>query len=201
MFCLNLLTKWWIYDIIASSNFEVFLNREDFVLPKSSKKEMFMNHRHYAHPLDKTVDGPAEEHGVGPNRNAIGGCEGIGWYEYFEDRQTREVYRVHCSDGVNGGKDPHSPQATRWLNEQYRFIIDRTQKEARSGQHEIVKISNDEWSIMSRFTHAAWFDPEPYKKYAKDADKNLKKGKIGTINGVPIVIDPEMKSPLSTPPE
>ena len=70
-----------------------------------------LDNRRYAHPFDRPVKSDSATHGVSPSPDAIGGYYGIGWYQTFRDHLTGELYRVHCSDGVNGGKSAHTDEA------------------------------------------------------------------------------------------
>ena len=153
--------------------------------------------RSYAHPLDKPVKGEAAAHGVGASPDAIGGYSGMGWYEYFEDRKIGEVYKVHCSDGVNGGKAAYSDEDLRWRQLCYDEIRKETHQRApRVGR---IYLSTDEWKLMQGFTHACWLDPKDGEDYAEQADNSIEEGLIGHIKGVPVVIDPKKKDEFLLP--
>ena len=61
--------------------------------------------RDWATPGDKSVRASEDNsRGWDPSPDAIGGYYGIQWWEHYEDAKTGEKYRVHCYDGVYGGK-------------------------------------------------------------------------------------------------
>jgi hypothetical protein len=70
--------------------------------------------RQWAHREDELISTPAghakgtEPHGKSPD--AIGGAYGIAWWEYFRESTSRRIYRVRCTDGVNGGRGPYRPE-------------------------------------------------------------------------------------------
>lgn len=101
-------------------------------------------HRTYAHPFDTRVyDGNESVHGVSPSSDAIGGHYGIGWTEVYRDHITGEIFSVHCSDGVYGGKDSYSDSHLMWMEEQRRMLWDRV---AEGG-----KVSNNEAAVLKHF--------------------------------------------------
>lgn len=152
--------------------------------------------RQYAHPLDKRRrDFDSETHGVGRSSDAIDGYYGIGWYEYFEDRNSGEVYQVHCSDGVYGGKGDHSDEDERWIEEGYRNIMKRTQAEASECAAE-VRLSRNEWVLMQKRTHSIWLDPQDGEEFARQADCSIEYGLIGHIQGVPVIVDLDKEDEL-----
>lgn len=73
--------------------------------------------RRYAHVLDQPVriEGDQETHGVDSSPDAIGGYYGMGWTEAFRCHRTGELYAVHCSDSVRGGKAAHSDRDLKWM--------------------------------------------------------------------------------------
>jgi len=158
--------------------------------------------RQFAHPFDRRVitENDAETHGVGRNSEAIGGYTGIGWYETYRDRLTGELYRVHCSDGVNGGKSAHSDEDCGWMESCRRDIIKRTKHEAELGVYPIF-ISSNEWAVMCKFIFALWLDYMEGQKYTTvgDANHHLDSGVIGTINNVPVIVDPCMEFQFTPP--
>jgi hypothetical protein len=184
------LTKLQIYGRNTSRIFDITV--------ALSGMEVFMTttaHRLYAHPFDRTTEGPADQHGVGRSNEAIGGYFGIGWYSYFLDHRTGERFRVHCSDGVYGGKDAYPDSILPWMEVQYRAIIDRTIAEAEAGVSEI-RISTQEWNIMLTRVHTGWLDGEDTRKHISQDE-----GQIGTCRGVPVIVDTKMDCPLDEPPE
>jgi hypothetical protein len=158
--------------------------------------------RQFAHPFDRPVKTPNdnETHGVGRNSDAIGGYNGIGWYETFRDRKSGELYRVRCSDGVNGGKSAHTDEDCGWIERCRREIIKRTKHEAESGVNSI-SISSEEWAVMLNFTFTLWLDNVQGQKSSTVGDLNchLDDGQIGTINGVPVIVVPSLEDGLQAP--
>ncbi len=158
-------------------------------------------YRHYAHPFDRPVEAKSAHHGVGRDSDAIGGYTGIGWYEVFRDRTTNELYRVHCSDGVYGGKSAHHDDDLAWMDDCRKRIHRRTKDEAARGVSE-VKLSSAEWAILLTHVFTFWLDKserEPNKTVG-DSNRHLDEGRVGTINGVSVVVDPKQKNPLPLPP-
>lgn len=159
--------------------------------------------RCYAHPFDRPfrMGSDNQTHGVGRDSDAIDGYTGIGWYEGFRDHQTGELFCVHCSDGVNGGKDAHTDKNLGWMEQCRVSIIERTKREAQSGVNPI-HISSNEWAVMLNFTFAMWLDALEGQQYVTvgDACRHLDSGQIGTINSVPVIVDPNMKCQLDSPP-
>ncbi len=157
--------------------------------------------RTYAHPFDRPMKTDDDKtHGVGRNSEAIGGYTGIGWYETFRDYMTGELFRVHCTDGVNGGKSAHTDGKLGWMVSCRDEIIKRTKHEAESGVDQI-RISSPEWAVMLKFTFFLWLDTVEGQEFKTVGDSNchIDYGQIGTINGVPVVVDPELECPLSQP--
>lgn len=154
--------------------------------------------RSYAHPFDRPVQGDADQHGVGRNSDAIGGYNGMGWYSYFRDHRTGEIFRVHCSDGVYGGKDAYPDSILPWMEERRNAIARRTIAEAKAGATEI-RISTPEWNLMLGRVHDGWLDLQPGQKYA-DGNRSLDEGVVGFCHGVPVIVDPGLQSPLGDPP-
>ncbi len=153
--------------------------------------------RIYAHPFDRPVEGLVDRHGVSPSLDAVGGCYGMGWYSYFLDHTTGERFRVHCSDGVYGGKDAYPDHVLEWMEERYLAIKKRTIAEAVAGVREI-RISTPEWHIMLTRIHVGWLDGEDTAK--KCGHRMLDVGQIGTCRGIPVILDPQMENPLGEPP-
>jgi hypothetical protein len=152
--------------------------------------------RHYAHPFDRPVDGPADQHGVNPSPDAIGGYYGLGWYQYYLDHKTGERFKVHCSDGVNGGKDAYPDHILGWMEKQYLAIKKRTIAEAEAGAAE-VRLSTAEWNIMLTRIHVGWLDGQDTTK--DRGHRLLDEGRIGTCRGVPVIVDAELECPLEEP--
>lgn len=151
--------------------------------------------RHYADPMDRPIKTDSKgTHGVSPSSDAIGGYQSVGWYETFRDRKTGELYRVHCSDGVNGGKSSHSNEDENWRRLCYGFIIERTRAEAKAGVAEI-QLSTTEWNIMLGYTHALWLDPKEHEQYG-EGDRSKDEGVIGHLKGIPVVVNPQKEDQL-----
>lgn len=51
--------------------------------------------------------GSSDSFGVHRSNEAIDGYYGVGWYQAFEDPETKERYKIYCTDGVYGGKGPY----------------------------------------------------------------------------------------------
>jgi len=66
--------------------------------------------RTWANRGDERVDAPPCNRGCDPSPDAIGGYYGMSWTEVFKDQQSGELYRVECSDGVNGGKGAYEDE-------------------------------------------------------------------------------------------
>jgi hypothetical protein len=152
--------------------------------------------RTYAGRLDKRVDGPDNSvHGHHLSPEAIGGYYGIGWYEYFEDRETGEIYRVHCYDGVYRSKSSYTDEDEIWRENQYELIVARTKLEAVRGAKRIY-LSTNEWILMQGFTHAYWLDPKDGEEFARQTDNSIEQGRIGYVKGVPVIVRTDKKDNL-----
>lgn len=150
--------------------------------------------REYAHPFDRPIQGEDSTHGVSPSSDAIGGYYGLGWYQHFEDHRTGERFRVHCSDGTYGGKDAHSDQDLRWLDQCREHIKRRTAREVKAGAAE-VRLSTIEWHLMLNFTADGWIDRRPGQQ-STQVDRTLREGLIGHSQGVPVIVDPTQEPNL-----
>ena len=162
--------------------------------------------RQFAHPFDRPIRiaNDNETHGVGRNSDAVGGYNRIGWYETFQDRKTGELYRVHCSDGingVNGGKSAHEDCDLGWMESRQRDIIYRTTQTAKQS-HEPIQMSSAEWALMLNRIFVGWLDNIPNEKFRTvgDSNRHLDNGQIGTINGVPVIVIPSLEDCLPGPP-
>ena len=167
-------------------------------------------YRRYAHPLDKPIKGDQSTHGVSPSSDAIGGYYGMGWYEYFQDRNTSEQYQVSCHDGVYSSKEAFTWEDCSWRDRCRQSIFRRTSNEVENGAVE-VRISTNEWSLMKGFAHTDWLDdvfrdtvysetPYPGQKQVR-ADWSIESGAIGHHKGVPVVVDPTKEDDLPPRPE
>ncbi len=157
--------------------------------------------RTYAHPFDFPVKESSGTHGVEPDSNAIGGYRGIGWYSVFRDGKTGEIFHVRCSDGVDGGKSAHCRTDEAWMQQQYYAITKRTKEEA--GRNSQIKLSPQEWAVTLNYIFYGWLDKvEGDNKYATIGDNNrhLTSGQIGTINNIPVIVDPNQQNPMGPPP-
>ena len=145
--------------------------------------------RGYADVFDLRIEGDGKTHGVGAGSQYIGGYSGMGWYEYFIDRNTGEKYKVHCSDGVNGGKDAHTDKDCKWRHDCYLAIIERTHAETKTGQT-VVYISRNEWVIMQGFDHGKWLETAEGLRDGEQSKENvIEGGFIGMCRGIPVVCD------------
>ena len=150
--------------------------------------------RRYAHPFDRPVKIQSKTRGVDPGSEYIGGYGGIGWDEAFLCHKSGKIYRVSCSDGVNGGKSSHSDRDLAWMETMRKRIVART-KAARRGP---IKLAKDEWAIMLHFVFNGWLDLLPGEEFKTTGDDNrhLSEGQIGTIGGIAVIIDPNLESGL-----
>lgn len=160
-----------------------------------------LNRRRYAHPFDHAVPYQSQTHGHDHSPNAIGGSFGIQWDEVFRDRNTGELYTVHCYDGVNRSKDARDPANEDWVQDAQERIIRRTKGDAH-GSAPVIRLSREEWAIMSGRMFHDWFDKLDNEQYETVGDANRYKldGEVGTINGVRVVIDVSAENPLGDPP-
>lgn len=155
--------------------------------------------RQYAGLTDRPVEMKSETHGVDASPDAIGGYYGIGWHEAFRDRRTGELFRVFCSDGVNGGKVSRSDRDLAHAGQCYRAIRKRTTAQAEAGVR-VIELSTGEWNIALGHTFSYWLDGVPGEKYSTvgDANRHLDEGQIGTISGIPVVVNPSKRDDLPT---
>lgn len=145
--------------------------------------------RGYANVFDLRVKGDEKTHGVGPGSQYIGGYSGMGWYNFFVDHKTGEKYKVHCWDGVNGGKDAYSDKDEEWRHKCYEAIIARTHAETKTGQT-VVCISRNEWVVMQGFIHCTWLESEEGKRDGEQSKEDaLNGGFVGMCRGIPVVCD------------
>jgi len=144
--------------------------------------------RRWAGVFDLPVQGDESTHGVDPSPDAIGGCYGIGWYEYFKDANTGEVYRVHCSDGVNGGKDAYSEKDACWRYDIHDAIVTRCHEAAKNSMAE-VRISRNERVVMQGFTHARWLESSKGACDGEQSSNGLEGGLVGRCCGIPVICD------------
>jgi len=168
-------------------------------------KELIMSQnkpplRRWAGVFDFPVEGENTTHGVDPSSDAIEGYYGLGWHEYFRDARTGEVYRVRCSDGVNGGKGAYSDDDARWRNAIYNAIVARCHEAARDGATEI-RISRNERAVMQGFTHAVWLESSERAADGKQSNDGLEGGLVGHCLGVPVVCDLDLKDNLPPQPQ
>lgn len=144
--------------------------------------------RHLAAVFDLPVDGPDHRHGVGHSPDAIGGCYGIGWWSYFKDTTTGEVYRVYCSDGVNGGRGPYSSKDEGYRYDCYRAMIERFRSAAERKASEI-RISRNERAVIQGYTHATLFETGDNRRDGEQSNKGLEGGLVGYFHGIPVICD------------
>ena len=149
-----------------------------------------MEQRRFAGVFDLRV-GTSDSHSYGSfGYEYISGSSAVGWWEFYQDSQTGVVYKVHCWDGMDGGKDAHTDQDNAWLTKCYRTITERCRAESQTGQT-VILLSRNEWVIMASLAHQGWLDLEPGEKYARQrkAEEGLDDGFIGMCGGVPVVCD------------
>jgi hypothetical protein len=148
--------------------------------------------RHRAHIFDLQVEGPPKDHGVDASPDAIGGYFGCGWYEYFRDHVTGEIYQVHCSDGVYGGNDSHTPDDEILRTYCHYELFKRFVAAAASGSAEI-RISLHERIIVQSKTHSCLLETAEGKGDGKQSKDGLEGGLFGHFRGIPVICDPTLK--------
>lgn len=146
--------------------------------------------RTFAGLFDLSTDGPTNDHGVCPGSEYIGGYGGVGWYQYYTDAKTGEVYSVRCTDGVNGGRGPRSDANEEWLTRCYYEVISRCHREAKLGKTEI-RISRNERAVMHGMTHDRWLASAPGLMDGVQSKEGLDGGFVGHSHGVPVICDLE----------
>lgn len=144
--------------------------------------------RTWAGIFDFRVEGPTNQRDENHSPDAIGGAYAIGWDDYFQDAKTGEVYCVHASDGVNGGKSTYSHADEQYRETCYRAIVKRTRDQAASGVSEI-RISRNERALMDGFIHTGWLDEGQSKEGCEG-------GFVGHCKGVPVICDLESADDL-----
>lgn len=155
-------------------------------------------HRPHAHPFDFKVKCDSAPHSVGNDPDSIDGSKAVGWYEAFRDRQTGELYLVHCYDGGNGGKLAHTWGHLRWMEEVQRRIINRTQEESvHARTTDRIVLSSAEWAIMRLRMFDGWLDYMDCK--IQEVVRTKTKGHIGRIQGIEVHVDPQAPNPLGEP--
>ena len=153
--------------------------------------------RYWANPIDEPLE-KSESRGCDESSEAIGGCYGISWNEFFRDVKTDEVYKVICSDGVNYSKGAYAEEAEKWRRECQTAVTLMTQNAVKAGAHEI-RISTNEWNIMKGCTHVFWLQSAESKMDGKQADYSIKEGLIGYCWGVPVIVDPNKEDDCLLP--
>jgi len=156
--------------------------------------------RPYAGVFDLRVNGLVQ-HNSGPyDPDYIGGSSGINWWEYFEDAETGEIYKVYCCDGVNYSKDALSPDDTEWLHECYDAIVARCAAQARTQgptDQSPMYVSRNERAIMQSFSHTKWLASLDDKCDGKQSNEGLEGGFVGYCRGIPVICDLARKDQLS----
>ncbi|MBI2642421.1 MAG: hypothetical protein HYW97_01060 [Candidatus Wildermuthbacteria bacterium] len=153
--------------------------------------------RRVAGIFDLPVEGPEEVGGVHRSNEAIGGSYGIGWWKYFKDAKTGEIYRVHCTDGVYGGNGPYTHADEKVRQDCYYALLERFRRSAREERSEI-RISRNERVVMQGFTHAALLE-ERDGTNGKQSNDGLEGGLVGHFHGIPVICDLELQEPHSIP--
>ena len=153
--------------------------------------------REYAGIFDQPVTGDSETRGWSPNPDAITGYNGISWWSHFKDSQTGEVYRVHCTDGANGGYGPYAPEDEQYHHDCYCAIVERCHQQAAVGVREI-RISRNERSLMQSFVHHRWLESAKGKCDGERSEKSLEGGLVGQVWGIPLYCDVEQQDDLPT---
>ena len=130
--------------------------------------------------FDLNIPSPSqkdESFGVGASPDAIGGYYGVGWYEYFRDSKTGEIYKVSCSDGVNGGHGPYSRRDEEWLEAAENHILDRCRNWMRVGG-KAAEVSPNEATILRKQAPRCW----------EICEDGLMQGK-SYLAGITVVVD------------
>jgi hypothetical protein len=152
--------------------------------------------RRYAGIFDIPADtGDMSTYGVRPSNDAIGGCYGIRWYQYYQDAQTGEIYRVHCHDGEYGGKLAYNDEDETYRLKCYRAIVNWCHKLVQDGESEI-RMSRNEVAVMQNMTHNEWLETEPGKRDGKYSRNDLSGGLVGYCRGIPIICDLTLEDDL-----
>ena len=160
-----------------------------------------LERRRFAHPFDHAVEYKSPTSGHDHSPEAIGGCFGIQWEEVFRDRKNGELYAVTCYDGVNRSKDARNPVNEEWVQDAQERVIRRTKGEAH-GSATQIRLSREEWAIMSGRMFHDWFDllPGEQHKTVGDANRFKLEGYVGAIMSVPVVVDSTFENTLGDPP-
>lgn len=151
--------------------------------------------RHLAGLFDLPVAGPSEERGSDPSPDAIGGYYGISWWNYFKDASTSEVYRVRCTDGVNGGRGAYLRKDESFRSRCYGVLLDRFRAAANNGDAEI-RISPNERVLMQGWTHAFLLESAESLHDGKQSENGLEGGLMGHFHGIPVICDLELADNL-----
>jgi hypothetical protein len=131
---------------------------------------------------------PNATYGVSPSPDAIGGYFGMGWVQHFTDHKTGEVYGVHCSDGVYGGKSAHHPKHEVWMH----AVFDTISGIGHRSGIEVIEVPTLEWNLMSNYTHR-WMDGG---KETGEAP-----GEVGTCNGIKVMVRDDAPTQVGLPPD
>ncbi len=145
--------------------------------------------------FDLLVSRDSETRGWGEDRDAIGGFTGIAWWQFYRDALTNELYRVHCSDGVNGGHGPRSDKDEVFLNACFQHLSERFRRAARNGDS-VIRVSRNERYLMQNFTHATLFESADRRCDGKQSNDGLNGGLVGHHQGIPVMCDLELPDDL-----
>lgn len=151
--------------------------------------------RSFAGVFDIPIKGDSETRGCDPSPDAIGGYYGISWFSFFRDADTDEVYKVSCSDGVNGGKGAYTPEDEEWRQSCYHHIVNRCHTAAEEGASEI-RVSRHERALMQGFIHSVWLQSAKGKSDGQQSELGLEGGFIGYCWEVPVICDLGLKDNL-----
>jgi hypothetical protein len=156
---------------------------------KSNRATQKVSSRQYADPFDRSVDGPSNKCGDDSSSEAIGGCYGMGWDEYYFDALTGETYAVHCYDGTNRSKLPHTWEDEKYLDLCHDVMKDRFRAAGLQGATEI-KISRRERIVMQKRTCRKLLETSDGARDGEDGGKEgLEGGLVGHFWGIPVICD------------
>lgn len=146
--------------------------------------------RRFADIFDLRADGDPNKRGDDFDPEAIGGCYGMAWDEYFTDQKTGEVYAVRCSDGVNGGNGTYRDSDEERRHAIYADIVERCKAGHVAGV-ENVRISKNERRVLQGFTHAVVLMKQD-GGWGEQSSDGIDGGLMGYHRGIPVICDPTM---------
>lgn len=152
----------------------------------ADKKMSRSSSRTYANLFDLPIQGP-DEHG--------GGETSMWWMSYFKDSTTGEIYKVRCSDGVNGGRSAYSREDEIYRDKCHDAILNRFKTAGQNGDSEI-RISRNERMLMAGWNHRKLLESAEGLHDGKDSEDGLEGGLVGHYHGIPVICDLELADNL-----